>query len=68
MLGFNFLSHGSQDLYPTYLEQSKGFSSHDATIATIIGNCVRLQLYYAEYLELTTRSRVQLRKLDVEAV
>ncbi|KAF9236965.1 carboxylic acid transporter protein [Melanogaster broomeanus] len=40
MTGFNFLSHGSQDLYPTYLETSKGFSTHDATIATIIGNCV----------------------------
>ncbi|PPQ70216.1 hypothetical protein CVT26_014473 [Gymnopilus dilepis] len=39
MTGFNFLSHGSQDLYPTYLTQSKGFSSRDATVATIIGNC-----------------------------
>jgi SHS family lactate transporter-like MFS transporter len=39
LTGFNFLSHGSQDLYPTYLEVSKGFSSHDATISTIIGNC-----------------------------
>jgi len=39
MTGFNFLSHGSQDLYPTYLETTKGFSTHDATIATIIGNC-----------------------------
>jgi SHS family lactate transporter-like MFS transporter len=38
MTGFNFLSHGSQDLYPTYLQTSKGFTSHDATIATIIGN------------------------------
>lgn len=38
--GFNFLSHGSQDLYPTYLQQSKNFSAHDATVATIIGNCV----------------------------
>ncbi|KAF9236964.1 carboxylic acid transporter protein [Melanogaster broomeanus] len=27
------------DLYPTYLETSKGFTAHDATIATIIGNC-----------------------------
>jgi SHS family lactate transporter-like MFS transporter len=42
MTGFNFLSHGSQDLYPTYLESSKGFSAHDATVATIIGNCVCL--------------------------
>jgi SHS family lactate transporter-like MFS transporter len=39
MTGFNFLSHGSQDLYPTYLTTSKGFSSHNATVATIIGNC-----------------------------
>ena len=39
MSGFNFLSHGSQDLYPTYLEQNKGFLPHRATVATIIGNC-----------------------------
>ena len=39
MTGFNFLSHGSQDLYPTYLQASKGFSRFDATVATIIGNC-----------------------------
>nr|GAT50182.1 MFS general substrate transporter [Mycena chlorophos] len=39
MTGFNFLAHGSQDLFPTYLEKTKGFSAHDATIATIISNC-----------------------------
>lgn len=39
MSGFNFLSHGSQDLYPTYLEASKGFTKFNATVATIIGNC-----------------------------
>ncbi|KAF8876383.1 major facilitator superfamily domain-containing protein [Infundibulicybe gibba] len=39
MTGFNFLSHGSQDLYPTYLQASKNFSAHNATVATIIGNC-----------------------------
>jgi SHS family lactate transporter-like MFS transporter len=39
MTGFNFLSHGSQDLYPTYLQKAKGFDSNTATIATIIGNC-----------------------------
>ncbi|KAI0754720.1 MFS general substrate transporter [Daedaleopsis nitida] len=39
MTGFNFLSHGSQDLYPTYLKDAKLFTDHDATIATIIGNC-----------------------------
>ncbi|KAJ7438896.1 major facilitator superfamily domain-containing protein [Mycena galericulata] len=35
--GFTFLSHGSQDLYPTYLQKTKGFTAHSATIATIIG-------------------------------
>lgn len=39
MTGFNFLSHGSQDLYPTYLQASKGLSKFDSTVATIIGNC-----------------------------
>lgn len=39
MAGFNFLSHGSQDLYPTYLESSKDFTTFNATVATIIGNC-----------------------------
>jgi SHS family lactate transporter-like MFS transporter len=39
MTGFNFLSHGSQDLYPTYLTVTKGISTHNATVATIIGNC-----------------------------
>ena len=38
--GFNFLSHGSQDLYPTYLTNAKLFTDHNATVATIIGNCV----------------------------
>ncbi|KAG8679425.1 hypothetical protein FRC12_022849, partial [Ceratobasidium sp. 428] len=39
MTGFNFLSHGSQDLYPTYLQKTKLLSAHQSTIATIIGNC-----------------------------
>ena len=38
-VGFNFLSHGSQDLYPTYLQTTKGFDSYHSTVATIIGNC-----------------------------
>lgn len=37
--GFNFFSHGSQDLYPTYLQTTKGFDSYHSTVATIIGNC-----------------------------
>ncbi|KAN0128909.1 hypothetical protein V8E53_013282 [Lactarius tabidus] len=41
MTGVNFLSHGSQDLHPTYFKMSKGFSNRQirhAIIATIIGN------------------------------
>ncbi|KAF8489061.1 carboxylic acid transporter [Russula emetica] len=38
MAGFNFLSHGSQDLYPTYLQTTKGFDRYHAIVATIIGN------------------------------
>ncbi|KAF8889877.1 major facilitator superfamily domain-containing protein [Infundibulicybe gibba] len=37
--GFNFLGHGSQDLYPTYLQVSKNFSAHSSTLAVIIQNC-----------------------------
>jgi SHS family lactate transporter-like MFS transporter len=39
MTGMNFYSHGSQDLYPTYLQVGKGFDSRHTTLATIIGNC-----------------------------
>jgi SHS family lactate transporter-like MFS transporter len=39
MTGFNFFSHGSQDLYPTYTEVTKGLSNSLASKATIIGNC-----------------------------
>ncbi|THH11572.1 hypothetical protein EW146_g7994 [Bondarzewia mesenterica] len=39
MTGFNFLPHGSQDLYPTCLALTKGFDNYHSTVATIIGNC-----------------------------
>ncbi|ETS61615.1 hypothetical protein PaG_04105 [Moesziomyces aphidis] len=39
MTGFNFLSHSSQDLYPTILQQSKLLTSQQASKATIISNC-----------------------------
>jgi SHS family lactate transporter-like MFS transporter len=39
MSGLGFLSHGTQDLYPTYLQQNKGFTNYQASVATIIGNC-----------------------------
>lgn len=38
MTGFNFFSHGSQDLYPVYLENAKGISNKQASRATIIAN------------------------------
>lgn len=36
MAAFNFMSHTSQDLYPTYMQQSKSFSAAQASRATII--------------------------------
>ncbi|KIJ48845.1 hypothetical protein M422DRAFT_162049, partial [Sphaerobolus stellatus SS14] len=39
MSGFNFLAHGSQDLYPTYIQKNKLLSASLANKATIIGNC-----------------------------
>ena len=39
MSGISFLSHGTQDLYPTYLQENKGLTKFDSTVATIIGNC-----------------------------
>ncbi|KAL7419927.1 hypothetical protein Q5752_005846 [Cryptotrichosporon argae] len=39
MTAFNFYSHGSQDLYPTYIQKDKGLTAHQSTICTIIGNC-----------------------------
>ncbi|KAJ7577030.1 MFS general substrate transporter [Mycena floridula] len=39
MSAFSFLAHGSQDLHPTFLESSKGFTAKQALVSTIIGNC-----------------------------
>jgi SHS family lactate transporter-like MFS transporter len=38
MTSFNFFSHGSQDLYPTFLEKQRGFSTHTRSIIAIIYN------------------------------
>lgn len=38
MTGFNFLSHGSQDLYPTFLASSLQFSHTLVTITTVVAN------------------------------
>ncbi|CAF4708044.1 unnamed protein product [Rotaria socialis] len=39
MTGFNFLAHGSQDLYPTFLSNQLQFSTGLVTITTIVSNC-----------------------------
>jgi SHS family lactate transporter-like MFS transporter len=39
MTGFNFLSHGSQDLYPTFLSSTLQFSNGLVTVTTIVANC-----------------------------
>ncbi|KAJ5729782.1 uncharacterized protein N7483_004290 [Penicillium malachiteum] len=36
--GFNFMSHGTQDLYPTMLENERGFSADAVTVTEVIAN------------------------------
>ncbi|KAI5814668.1 major facilitator superfamily domain-containing protein [Pyronema omphalodes] len=38
MAGFNFMSHGSQDLYPTLLESQLGFSVNKVTVTQVVAN------------------------------
>lgn len=38
MSGFNFMSHGSQDLYPTFLKVQLGFSNDRATVTNCVAN------------------------------
>lgn len=38
MAGFNFMSHGSQDLYPIMLENQLGFSSTQVTVTQVVAN------------------------------
>ncbi|GMK58600.1 hypothetical protein CspeluHIS016_0600420 [Cutaneotrichosporon spelunceum] len=38
MTGFNFLAHGSQDLYPSYLRQTKGLTENHVSAATILAS------------------------------
>ncbi len=38
MSGFNFMSHGSQDLFPTYLKKQLQFSSDAQTVTNCVAN------------------------------
>jgi SHS family lactate transporter-like MFS transporter len=38
MTAFNFMSHGSQDLYPTFLQKQHGFSVDTVALIAIIAN------------------------------
>ncbi|KAF3925801.1 hypothetical protein ABW20_dc0102046 [Dactylellina cionopaga] len=38
MAGFNFMSHGSQDLYPTMLQNQLGFSHDRVTVTQVVAN------------------------------
>jgi MFS transporter, SHS family, lactate transporter len=38
MAAFNFMSHGSQDLYPTFLTKQRGFDAHMTSYVAIIVN------------------------------
>jgi SHS family lactate transporter-like MFS transporter len=38
MTGMNFLSHGTQDIYPTFLKVDRGFSPHSVSAIVVIYN------------------------------
>ncbi|KAI1851514.1 hypothetical protein JX265_012404 [Neoarthrinium moseri] len=38
MAGFNFMSHGSQDLYPTMLSNQYNFSATEVTVTQVVAN------------------------------
>ncbi|MBV8605116.1 MAG: MFS transporter [Pelomonas sp.] len=38
MMFFNFFSHGTQDLYPTFLKKQHGFNAHEVSLITIVAN------------------------------
>ncbi|KAF2197658.1 MFS general substrate transporter [Delitschia confertaspora ATCC 74209] len=38
MAGFNFMSHGSQDLYPTMLSNQYNFSANEVTVTQVVAN------------------------------
>ncbi|BCR91075.1 sugar transporter family protein [Aspergillus chevalieri] len=38
LAGFNFMSHGSQDLYPTMLEKQYNFSQDAVTVTQVVAN------------------------------
>ncbi|PSK40964.1 hypothetical protein C7M61_000631 [Candidozyma pseudohaemuli] len=38
MAGFNFMSHGSQDLFPTFLTEQLGFSKDRSTVTNCVAN------------------------------
>lgn len=38
MAGFNFMSHGSQDLYPTLLTKQYSFSNDQSTVTNVVAN------------------------------
>lgn len=38
LAGMNYMSHGSQDLYPTFLKAQRGFSEDAATVTNCVAN------------------------------
>jgi SHS family lactate transporter-like MFS transporter len=37
MSAMNFIAHGTQDMYPTFLQRQRGFSAQDTSIMTLVG-------------------------------
>src|SRR5579885_3200744 len=56
---FNFFSHGSQDVYPTFLQVEHGFDTHTTSLLTIVGNVGAIcgGIFFGVYSERIGRKR-----------
>lgn len=57
MSGFNFMSHGSQDLFPTMLKTQVGLSSNAVTVTMVVINfgAIAGGLFFGQFTELFGR-------------
>jgi len=52
---YNWMTHSIQNIYPSYLKIQKGFTSREASLATIVGRCGAIiggptAGYYSQFL------------------
>ncbi len=59
MAGFNFFSHGTQDLFPTFLQSQHHFSTHIVSVITIVANVGAILggIYFGQWSQKVGRRR-----------